>query len=161
MGMTPAEFFRHNTWANRRLLDVCAGLSDDLLDASAPGTYGSIRDTLTHVAAAQGRYLAALRGEQPPDPAYLAGSLGAVRAALLRSSGALEEVAARIPAAEVLRGVRGGQPYAIPAWVFLLQAINHATDHRSQIATILSGQGIMPPDLDSWAYYESLGAVNA
>lgn len=29
---------------------------------------------------------------------------------------------------------------------------NHATDHRSQIATLLTQQGITPPGLDAWDY---------
>jgi uncharacterized damage-inducible protein DinB len=41
--------YEHNTWANLRLLDFCAGLSDEQPDASAPGTFGRIRDTLIHI----------------------------------------------------------------------------------------------------------------
>jgi uncharacterized damage-inducible protein DinB len=40
--------YEHNTWANLRLLDFCAGLSDEQLDASAPGTFGRVRDTRVH-----------------------------------------------------------------------------------------------------------------
>ena len=39
----------HNTGANLRLLDFCARLSDEQLDASAPGTFGRVRDTLVHI----------------------------------------------------------------------------------------------------------------
>src|SRR5436305_15185649 len=42
------RLFHHNTWANLKLLDFCGGLSDEQLDASAIGCYGSIRDTLLH-----------------------------------------------------------------------------------------------------------------
>ena len=41
--------YEHNTRANLRLLDFCAGLSDEQLDASAPGTFGRVRDTLVHI----------------------------------------------------------------------------------------------------------------
>ena len=41
--------YEHNTWANLRLLDFCAGLSDEQLDASAPGTFGRACDTLVHI----------------------------------------------------------------------------------------------------------------
>jgi uncharacterized damage-inducible protein DinB len=41
--------YEHNTWANLRLLDFYAGLSDEQLDASAPGTFGRVRDTLVHI----------------------------------------------------------------------------------------------------------------
>jgi uncharacterized damage-inducible protein DinB len=42
-------FYEHNTWANLRLLDFCAGLSDEQLNASAPGTFRRVRDTLVHI----------------------------------------------------------------------------------------------------------------
>jgi uncharacterized damage-inducible protein DinB len=37
----------------------------------------------------------------------------------------------------------------------VIQAINHAIDHRSQIATLLSQQDIEPPDLDGWSYNDA------
>ncbi|MGH2507793.1 MAG: DinB family protein, partial [Ktedonobacteraceae bacterium] len=42
--------------------------------------------------------------------------------------------------------------YDAPAIVVVIQAINHAIDHRSQIATLLSQQGIELPRLDGWGY---------
>lgn len=35
----------------------------------------------------------------------------------------------------------------------LIQAVNHASNDRSQVATLLSQQDITPPELDGWAYY--------
>ena len=43
----------------------------------------------------------------------------------------------------------------MPAMVLLIQAINHATEHRTHIKTILSQQGIQPPEVDSWTYVSS------
>src|SRR4051812_23136131 len=59
------EFYRHNFWANMRLLDACEGLTEEQLNSSAPGTYGKVSDTLTHLVAAELRYVSRLRGEQP------------------------------------------------------------------------------------------------
>jgi uncharacterized damage-inducible protein DinB len=39
----------------------------------------------------------------------------------------------------------------------LIQAVNHAVDHRSQVATQLGQQDVTPPELDGWAYD---GAMN-
>ena len=38
-----------------------------------------------------------------------------------------------------------GGTYPCPAMIVMIEAINHGTDHRSQIATLLSQQGIEPP----------------
>src|SRR5919109_264627 len=61
------ELYKHHLWANQRLLEVCWFLPDDALDATAAGTYGSIRDTLVHLFAAERRYVAGMtgQGEQP------------------------------------------------------------------------------------------------
>src|SRR5688572_15344369 len=56
---------------------------------------------------------------------------------------------------KVLRDVWRGEPYKVPATVPLVQAINHATEHRAQVVTILTQQGVEPPDLSGWAYTEA------
>jgi uncharacterized damage-inducible protein DinB len=43
------SMYRHKTWATLRLIEHCQGLADDHLDATIPGTYGTIRDTLRHL----------------------------------------------------------------------------------------------------------------
>jgi uncharacterized damage-inducible protein DinB len=41
--------------------------------------------------------------------------------------------------------------------LILIQAINHGTEHRSQVATILTQLGIQPPGMDGWTYFEDGG----
>ena len=48
-----------------------------------------------------------------------------------------------------------GGTYEAPAIVVLIQAINHGDDHRSQICTLLSLQGIEPPYIDAWSYNDA------
>src|SRR5438309_9897088 len=60
--------FHHNTWANLKLLDFCEALSEEQLDASATGTYGSIRDTLVHLIRAEVSYVHRVNGEWPDEP---------------------------------------------------------------------------------------------
>ena len=48
-----------------------------------------------------------------------------------------------------------GADYTLPVWLLLVQAINHATEHRAQVAAILTQQGIEPPSLDGWTYHEA------
>src|SRR3954469_7393220 len=63
-----AELYKHNLWANLRLLDICAALTDEQLDLAAPGTYGSVRNTLVHIFGAEERYVLRLRGGAPEQP---------------------------------------------------------------------------------------------
>ncbi|HET8631848.1 MAG TPA: DinB family protein [Thermomicrobiales bacterium] len=151
------KLYEHNRWANRRAAEACAGLTDAQLDATVPGTAGTVRNTLMHIAGAEQRYVMLLSGRQP---AYSErdGWPGAeaLRRALDESGSALMDLVGRADPDEVLRGERGGEPYAIPAAVVYTQAINHATEHRSQIATILTQQGVEPPDFQAWVWMDEL-----
>ena len=39
-------------------------------------------------------------------------------------------------------------------WVVMVVVINHATEHREQISSMLSALGVTPPNLDGWSYGE-------
>ena len=151
------ELFRHNAWANERLFDACEGLSDAQLDATVAGTFGSIRDTLAHIVGAQERIAAALAETEPvnvirerdPFP-----GVAALRDADRTSGDALVELAARAETGATVTTTWRGEEYTLPVWLLLVQAINHATEHRTQVAAILTQQGIEPPGMDGWTYHE-------
>ena len=44
-------------------------------------------------------------------------------------------------------------------WVPLAQFSHHGSDHRSQIGTILTLNGLEAPELDVWAYATAEGAI--
>ncbi len=44
-----SEFLSYNRWANLALIDALLDLSPDQLDSTAPGTYGTIYETLVHL----------------------------------------------------------------------------------------------------------------
>jgi uncharacterized damage-inducible protein DinB len=152
------DFYKHNLWANQGLLDACAQLTDEQLHASAPGTYGPIRDTLVHLFRAEDSYLARLTDRQPEDRLKVGEFPGieALREHARRSGEGLIAVAETADPARVVRGTYRGEPYELPVMVPLMQAIHHATDHRGQIATALSQMGVEPPDLSVWAYDEAM-----
>ena len=62
------KLFAHNAWANLKLLDFCEGLSDEQLDATAVGGFGSIRDTLLHIAGGEVSYVSRVNGRLPAKP---------------------------------------------------------------------------------------------
>jgi len=43
------DAFEHHVWATLRLVDACLPLSPEQLGTAAPGTYGSILDTMRHL----------------------------------------------------------------------------------------------------------------
>ena len=46
---TVIEFFQYNHWENQELMRICIKLSDEIITANLPGSYGSIRDTFAHI----------------------------------------------------------------------------------------------------------------
>lgn len=155
MGNSLAWIFRHNVWANLRLLEACAGLSAAQLDLTAPGTYGTAGATLVHLLAAEQRYVEGLTGTpyaQPWREAQGVPDFDYLRRTAQDSGAALVEIAQTTAPETICRGTRRGEPFAIPAIVFLLQAINHATEHRGHIVSILNQNGVETPPLDGWAF---------
>jgi uncharacterized damage-inducible protein DinB len=148
------DFYKHNLWANLRLLDVCASLSAEQLEASAPGTYGRIGDTLVHLLRSEAGYLARCQGQEPVFPRSLVEFLDieTLREHARKSGEGLIAVAGTMLPTQVVRGTYRGKPYEMPMIVPLIQAIVHAADHRSQVSTVLTHLGIEPPDLSAWAY---------
>src|SRR5262245_458677 len=152
-----ADFYKHNLWANLLLLDTCAALTDKQLDLAAPGTYGSVRATLVHLFGAEGRYVLRLTDRQPegpPNDDYP--GIDALRDSAVESGNALIEIASDLEEGRILRGVWRGEPYESPAIIVLIQAINHATEHRMHIVSILNQNGIETPEMDGWAYDDYL-----
>jgi uncharacterized damage-inducible protein DinB len=158
MTMGWEDFYKHNLWANLRLLDTCADLTDAQLDASAPGTYGRIRDTLLHLFLAEESYLARLTAQEPKSRLSYreSPSIETLREHARRSGEGLTAVASTADPAHMVCGTYRGEPYELPVIVLLMQAIHHANEHRSQIATVLSQIGVQPPGLSVWAYDEEL-----
>ena len=160
------ELFRHNQWANAAMLDACGGLTEEQLATELTGTYGRLDHTLVHLARAQGGYLRTLADWQPgPEHRleYDEPVPGVDRiAAHLRFTGErLIEVARSSSADRILEGIWGDEPYRYPAWVLLLHAAHHATEHRQQIATMLTNLGVEPPEPDPVAYWDSIQADSA
>src|SRR5512147_3047936 len=55
------KLFEHNNWANRQIIQACAALTDEQLDAEPQSaTQGSIRSTLKHMVSSQRGYLSLL-----------------------------------------------------------------------------------------------------
>src|SRR5487761_734462 len=142
--------FEHHLWANLRLLDACAMLSDEQLASTAPGTYGTIRDTLFHMAQAEERYVGLLTGEDPEKPLWEIGFPGfdLLRERLQRTGTAFRGVAEAGNTDQIVSGLWRGQQRQVPEKVVLIQAINHGTEHRTNITTIMARLGIDHPGLD-------------
>jgi uncharacterized damage-inducible protein DinB len=151
------DFFKYNLWANLRLLDACSQLSDAQLDATAKGTFGSVRETIMHLFGAEEGYARTLTGTSPTPQLKELTTFPGFDELRRRAKGSGEALIMFAEQGELSQILHlDGGTYDAKAIIVVIQAINHAIDHRSQIATLLSQQDIEPPDLDSWAYNDAL-----
>jgi uncharacterized damage-inducible protein DinB len=149
---TLVAIFEHNRWANAVLLEACRDLTPDQLATSVVGTYGDLGSTLAHIASGEVFYTQLLTRWKPstawqqddPFPGVdpLLEVVAETGARLLAAAGSM-------PGDQHIERDPGE---LIPAWVILVQAINHATEHRAHCTTILTQLGIEPPPIDGWAY---------
>jgi uncharacterized damage-inducible protein DinB len=151
-----SRFLDHSGWATSALLEHCLGLGGEVLAASAAGTYGTLQETLTHLADADADYLDWLtRGENVPlegaaDPVVLRGYAQRSREgwrAHLESGPDHER--------EVVSHDRRA-----PGWVLVMQAVHHANEHRAQVCGMLGAHGLPVPDIDVWAFGRAQGAMH-
>ncbi len=153
------DFFRFNLWANLRVLDACEHLSDAQLDMTMNGTFGSVRQTLMHMISSEEGYarhgpgsaLTPRLDENAEFPGF-----DELRRRAAHSGNQLIAFAEQGNLSQILLLDEG--TYEATVMIVLLQAIDHGIDHRSQIATLLSQQGIEPPDLDAWSYNDAMRA---
>ena len=156
--------YQYSAWANRRILDTAAGLALGQLTEGAGASYGSVRDTLVHTMSAQWIWLqrwksvsprAGLRAADFPD-------LDAIRthwAALERETRDFVDGLGEAQLARVISYTNTrGEEWAYPLWQMLIHQVNHATQHRSEAAMLLTQMGHSPGDLDLLVYMDATNA---
>jgi uncharacterized damage-inducible protein DinB len=154
--------FAHHAWATITLIEACQDLSSDQLQHVVPGTRGPIIQTLAHIvegdtwdlAMFEGRDLAGVE-EPPPELAALrtAAERNAARwSSFLSTSPQPEEMIVEVDPADGFRRVA-------PIDLRLAAALNHGSDHRSQICTALTALGLRPPAIDVWTFGVAIGRI--
>jgi uncharacterized damage-inducible protein DinB len=147
------EPFRHNSWATLRLLEFCRDMDPALLDASAPGTFGPVGETLAHLVGWEevlaGMIEGAAQHGAPPSFTSLDDLLERARWLAERWDRCLE----REPHPErLVERDESGTRRLVRVGTVLAQVVHHGNHHRAQVCTSLSTVDIQPPALDGWAY---------
>lgn len=150
--------YNYNAWANRRVLDTAAQLSPEQLQATMGASFDSVHATLVHVMGAQWMWLSRWQGTSPttmfnpadyPDLAAIRQRWDEIEQDTQAFVQALDEAGL---ARKVSYSNTRGQPFAYPLWQLMLHQVNHATQHRSEVAMILTEFGYSPDWLDLIRY---------
>jgi uncharacterized damage-inducible protein DinB len=163
MGHGLHDLARHNGWATAQLIGFCRELDEATLNATVPGTYGTILETLRHLINSEASYLYRLTGAWTAHPWPGDSAVGldvlAERAAILATT--LERFLAGDWDSARLGEARGDddEVFAVRAGIFLTQALHHANEHRAHVCTILGALGYEPPDVSAWGYALATGRM--
>ena len=146
--------FEYNRWANARLLEAAASLTNDQFTRDLSSSYSSIRDTLTHLLGAEEVWLMRWKGLSPTSMLDPAG-FPDVRSLKVRwaeieidqwnflskiSDESLEEV--------VEYQNFKNEDWEYPLWAMIHQMVSHATYHRGQVVAMMRQVGAKPASLD-------------
>ena len=154
----------NNVWANHRLHEACAQLSQQALHAKRTSFFPSIHATLTHIALVDAYYIDAMleggRGRSifdDEDPFQTFEALARAQRAsderLLAYVRAIENEAdleepVRLERVDGVRVERIGD--------VLLHLFQHQIHHRGQVHAMLAGTSVKPPQLDEFFMAEEL-----
>ena len=148
------NLYDYNAWANTRILDTAAMLAPAQLLAPGGASFDSVRDTLVHTMNAQWLWLERWQDRSPREWPQAAPfhDLSEIRAhwdAVERDTRAF--VAAlddgRLAVTVEYTNMQG-EPWAYPLWQQMIHQVNHATQHRSEAAVLLTQLGHSPGWLD-------------
>lgn len=152
------DAFNHNAWATDMVLNVCRELSDDQLDATATGTFGSVIETLRHIVSSEASYYRRLSGDTPEwySDQLESADVGTLAGHAADLAGRWQRFLATPFDAERTFVIPWDDDIDrdVPAGVVLVQALHHAGEHRTQVCTTLTAIGVPPLELGVWEFAE-------
>ncbi len=155
-----AEMLRYNRWATLTLIDACRTLDDAHLDARIPGTSGPLRELFVHVVGGQQTFVLRTEGRQNEGELNRASAWpgwDALADAARASSDDLVRIAESLDADVEVDLPYAGKTYRFPRSFFLVHAVEHGVEHRTEIKLALGQQGVTTPDLDAWQFAVAMG----
>ena len=156
--------YNYNYWANRRILRAAEGLTVEQFAAPHDLSWGSIRDVLVHTMSAEWVWRMRCQEHRSPsallDPAQfttletLTTRWDEEERAMRGYLATLDESALSQPLAYVSTA---GRPFSGTLWHILMHVVNHGTQHRAEVAHILTQLGHSPGDIDMILFAREMG----
>jgi uncharacterized damage-inducible protein DinB len=149
------ELYDYNYWANRRILDKAALVSEEQLKGPTGFSFDSLHGTLVHTMSAE--WLWRNRMQESVSPPKMHDPADLPTLAALEAAWAKEEALMRSFLAELRdEGLRRpfsyrnteGKPCSNPLWESLVHVVLHGMQHRSECAAMLTSFGHSPGWID-------------
>jgi uncharacterized damage-inducible protein DinB len=154
------SLYQYNVWANHRVLMATSDLTPEQFLVPASISDHSVRDTLVHTMSAEWIWLSRWKGISP-RALFESTEFQNLQSIRVR----WDDVEARTrqfidhltPSrlSEVVAYVNTkDEKWAYPLWQQMIHQVNHATQHRSEVAAMLTYFGNSPGDLDYLVYID-------
>ena len=151
----------YHWWGNRKIFDEAHALGEETAkkEVGKQFSFPTLKGMLAHIYGADRIWLTRWKGE---SPTRLSGDADVSSLADLRTKWDALEAEQRafltsLGTAELKRTIdykaTDGKPYAQPLWHLLQHVVNHATHHRSEIATMVTMIKGSPPSTDMVLFY--------
>jgi uncharacterized damage-inducible protein DinB len=149
------SLYEYNYWANHCVLDKAGELDPELWSAPAEVSFGSLRETLTHVLSTEWIWRQRIQEGVSPAGFPLEITFPTVEPMVeywLQEERQMQDFLKDLSVEDYSRVVHykntKGISYSNPLWQILLHLVNHGTQFRSEAAVILTMYGRSPGDLD-------------
>jgi uncharacterized damage-inducible protein DinB len=154
--------YQYNAWANERILTTAMQLSPDQLHARGGASFGSVHETLVHIMSAQWVWLARWKGTSPSSmlEAQSFPELTSIQSRWVDIEQQTQQFVTAVDEAQLALVVEyvnlQGEHWAYPLWQQMVHQVNHATQHRSEVAVMLTEYGHSPGWLDFLYFVDEL-----
>ncbi len=146
--------YKYNQWANTKILNAAANVTQEQFLAAATFPHGGLRGTLVHTLFAEWIWRNRWEGDSPtfrlkPEEFLTFESL---RARWMQEEGLLMELVEGLTDEKLNSMLQykntKGVPHQQILWKMMAHMVNHGTQHRSEAAALLTDFGYSPGDVD-------------
>ena len=145
-------FVRFHAWANQRIIETAAGLSDDEFRGPAPLDHGTVMQTLRHLVDVDWSWREFCTGNDVGET-YLwdrvpLEDLASIEAFSTEEDARLLQYVGSLDEASLAESLALDDEMSVPRWLIVAHVVNHGTQHRSELARYLTDCGHSPGELD-------------
>ena len=146
--------YKYNRWANARILNAAADVTDEQFLAPASFPHGGLRGTLVHALFAEWIWRQRWEGTSPTVKLGQEDfpTFGSLRLRWADEEKQLTSFVANVTDERLnsrfFYTSTEGTPYERVLWHTMMHLVNHGTQHRSEAAALLTEFGHSPGDID-------------
>ena len=151
--------YAYNTWANRRVLEACRALDPSTFSRPTSGSFGSIKETLSHIAWAEWLWLERWQHRSPKKASLPeASDLPSIERIMGETARGQQSFVAQLSDERLSERISylniKDERWEYTLGQMLQHVVNHSTYHRGQVVTLLRQAGANGVSTDYLLYLD-------